>query len=46
MKEILAGTYWLIANGDSSRAICKGKKPKGIGKFGWTKNVYGLAHKL
>ena len=26
MKEILAGTYWLIANGDGSRAICKGKK--------------------
>lgn len=25
MKEILAGTYWLIANGDGSRAICKGK---------------------
>lgn len=35
MKEILAGTYWLVANGDGSRAICKGKKPKGIGKFGW-----------
>ena len=34
MKEILAGTYWLVANGDGSRAICKGKKPKGIGKFG------------
>lgn len=25
MKEILAGTYWLVANGDGSRAICKGK---------------------
>ena len=35
MKEILAGTYWLVANGDGSRAICKGKKPNGIGKFGW-----------
>lgn len=35
MKEILAGTYWLIANKDGSRAICKGKKPKVIGKFGW-----------
>lgn len=33
MKEILAGTYWLVANKDGSRAICKGKKPKGIG--GW-----------
>lgn len=29
MKEILAGTYWLVAT-----------------KNGWTKNVYGLAHKL
>ena len=35
MKEILAGTYWLVANGDGSRAICKGKKPKGIGKSAW-----------
>ena len=35
MKEILAGTYWLVANGDGSRAICKGKKPKRIEKFGW-----------
>ena len=35
MKEILAGTYWLIANGDGSRAICKGKKPKEIGKSAW-----------
>lgn len=35
MKEILAGTYWLVANGDDSRAICKGKKPKRIEKFGW-----------
>ena len=35
MKEILAGTYWLVANGDGSRAICKGKKPKEIGKSAW-----------
>ena len=35
MKEILAGTYWLVANGDGSRAICKGKKPKRIEEFGW-----------
>lgn len=35
MKEILAGTYWLVANKDGSRAICKGKKPKGIGGLGW-----------
>lgn len=35
MKDSIAGTYWLVANGDGSRAICKGKKPKGIGKFGW-----------
>lgn len=35
MKEILAGTYWLVADKDGSRAICKGKKPKGIGNFGW-----------
>ena len=32
MKEILAGTYWLVANGDGSRSICKGKKPKEIVK--------------
>ena len=36
MKEIVAGTYWLIANGDGSRAICKEKKkPKEIGKSAW-----------
>ena len=35
MKDSIAGTYWLVANGDGSRAICKGKKPNGIGKFGW-----------
>lgn len=25
MKDSIAGTYWLVANGDGSRAICKGK---------------------
>ena len=35
MKDSIAGTYWLVANGDGSRAICKGKKPKGIGKSAW-----------
>lgn len=35
MKDSIAGTYWLVANGDGSRAICKGKKPKRIEKFGW-----------
>ena len=35
MKEILAGTYWLVANGDGRRAICKGRKPKEIEKSGW-----------
>ena len=35
MKEILAGTYWLVAHEDGSRAICKGKKPVGLGIFGW-----------
>ena len=39
MKDSIAGTYWLVANGDGSRAICKGKKkkPKGIGKI-WMGN--------
>ena len=35
MKDSIAGTYWLVANGDGSRAICKGKKPKRIEEFGW-----------
>lgn len=35
MKEILAGTYWLVANKDGSRTICKGKKPRKMGIFGW-----------
>ena len=34
MKGILAGTYWLVANGDVRRAICKGRKPKEIEKSG------------
>lgn len=34
MKEILAGTYWLVANKDGSRAICQGKEPM-KGGFGW-----------
>lgn len=35
MKEILAGTYWMVANVDDSRAICQGGKPKKIGESGW-----------
>lgn len=35
MKEILAGTYWLVADKDGSRAICKGKKPKEVGNLAW-----------
>lgn len=35
MKEILAGTYWLVADKDGGRAICQGRKPKKIGEFGW-----------
>lgn len=34
MKDSIAGTYWLVANEDGSRAICKGTKPIGIGS-GW-----------
>ena len=34
MKEILAGTYWLVANGDGTRAICRGENIKRIGE-GW-----------
>lgn len=38
MKEILAGTYWLVANKNDSRAICKGKKPKKVEGLGWLLN--------
>lgn len=34
MKDIIAGTYWLVANKDGIRAICKGKKPKRT-ETGW-----------
>lgn len=34
MKGILAGTYWLVANGDGTRAICRGGTIKRIGE-GW-----------
>lgn len=35
MKEILAGTYWLVATKNGNRAICKGNKPKDTVRFGW-----------
>lgn len=34
MKDSIAGTYWLVANEDGSRAICRGKEPM-KGCFGW-----------
>lgn len=36
MKEILAGTYWMVADGNGNRAICQGGKPKKEGELGWS----------
>lgn len=38
MKEILVGTYWMVANGDGTRAICQGGKPTKTENFGWVTN--------
>lgn len=35
MKEILTGTYWMVANGDDTRAICQGEKPIKTKNSGW-----------
>lgn len=36
MKEILAGTYWMVSDGNGNRAICQGGKPKKEGEYGWS----------
>lgn len=28
MKDIIPGTYWLVADQDGNRSICQGEKPK------------------
>ena len=37
MKEILAGSYWMVADRNGDRAICQGEKPKKMEGLDWWK---------